>query len=329
MRMMSATAIFAVLVACSGPVPAQEPAEPHGVLIVANKRGNSVSRIDLASGAETHRTPSCDNPHELAVSPDRRHVALACYSGESLELFETAGLRPVGRIALGQGARPHGLVWHSGGTIVASAEGRGSIFTVEAPLSESPVVKEIGSGAPGPHLVAVDSAGTTVWGTIVASGVVVRYDLSTGRETARSELGGRTEAIALSPDEKSLWVGANESGKVYRLNPDTLEVEAELDAGRMPIRLAVHPRGGRVVSSNMGDGGLSVIDTTTNEVIRSPRVSGEMGAGQVTLVFSADGARLYAAETMRDTVAEIDFESGAVLRRLPSGAGGDGLAVME
>jgi len=177
--------------------------------------------------------------------------------------------------------------------------------------------------------VAVDSAGTTVWGTIVASGVVVRYDFSTRRETARRELGGRTEAIALSPDEKSLWVGANESGKVYRLNPDTLEVEAELDAGRMPIRLAAHPRGGRVVSSNMGAGGLSVIDTTTNEVIRSPRVSGEMGAGQVTLVFSADGSRLYAAETMRDTVAEIDFESGAVLRRLPSGAGGDGLAVME
>ena len=84
-----------------------------------------------------------------------------------------------------------------------------------------------------------------------------------------------------------------------------------------------------MVSSNAGEGGLTVIDTAANSAARSVRVSGEQGPQQVTLVFSADGERLYAAETATRTVAEVDFASGAVLRRLPSGDGGDGLAVFD
>src|SRR5690606_11210349 len=80
----------ALLAGCSAehaPAQAQRAGDVSGSLRVANKRGNSLSRIDLATGEPTHETNSCANPHELAVSPDRRHVALACYSGEELEIF--------------------------------------------------------------------------------------------------------------------------------------------------------------------------------------------------------------------------------------------------
>ena len=303
--------------------------ETAGTLLVANKRGNSLSRIDLATGAETHEVESCANSHELAVSPDREYVVLACYSGEELEVFRTADLAHIRRIELGEDARPHGVVWHDSGKLVASAEGRGSIVVVEDPLSESPAVREIGSGEPGPHMVAVDAAGQVAWGTIVSSGTVVRYDLVAGRETARRQLSGETEGIALSPDGSALWVGANAAGKVFQLDPGTLEVEGEVTTGRVPIRVAAHPQGRWVVSSNLGDGGLSVIDADSGEVVRSLPVSGSQGAGQVTLVFSGDGSRLYAAETMANAIAEVDFASGQVLRRLATGEGGDGLAVFE
>jgi DNA-binding beta-propeller fold protein YncE len=49
----------------------------------------------------------------------------------------------------------------------------------------------------------------------------------------------------------------------------------------------------------------------------------------VTLLFGDDGSRLYVAETATNTVAEVDFASGQVLRRLPAGEGGDGLAIKE
>ena len=49
---------------------------------------------------------------------------------------------------------------------------------------------------------------------------------------------------------------------------------------------------------------------------------------QVTILWSDDGQRIYVAETASDTVAEVDYASGKVLRRLLTGDGGDGMAIL-
>src|SRR5688500_15453449 len=93
MRIKATMAVMAMLAGCSGAeqrAHAQSSDEVFGTLLVANKRGNSLVRVDLASGARTHEVDSCANPHELAVSPDRTHVALACYSGQELETYRPA-----------------------------------------------------------------------------------------------------------------------------------------------------------------------------------------------------------------------------------------------
>lgn len=45
------------------------------------------------------------------------------------------------------------------------------------------------------------------------------------------------------------------------------------------------------------------------------------------ILFSSDGRLIYAAETGRNEVAEVEFETGTVLRRLKAGKNGDGLAI--
>jgi len=309
--------------------PGTGAAREGGVLFVANKQENSLSRIALGSGQETARVPTCGNPHELSLSPDGTHVALGCYGGTGLEIFRTADLARVTLVDLGEGARPHGLVWHANGSLIASAEGRGSVFMVAQPLSDAPQVTEIAAQAGGPHLLAVSADGRTAWGTAIPNGEVVRIDLARGEATHRQRLGGETEAIALSPDGSALWVGANADSKLYRLDPATLEVEAEIATGGTPIRVAVSPDGRQAVTSNLREGSLSVIDTTTGGLVRTIPVSGSADAGQVTIAFSGDGRRIYAAETFVNTVAEIDVASGEVIRRLPAGRGGDGLAIAE
>jgi DNA-binding beta-propeller fold protein YncE len=319
----------ALLLAGCGAGSSAVQAEDGKTLFVANKREASLSRIDLASGEETARAETCENPHELAISPDGRHVLAACYSGTALEIYSAADLSPAGRIELGAAARPHSAAWHSNGMIVAGAEGRGSIFVVRDPLSGAPQLTEIGKGEVGPHMVVIDEAGENAWGTIIPAGTVVRYDLAKGEVAARKRLGGRTEAIALAPGGGSLWIGDNDGAKVYRLNPQTLEVEAEVVTGPVPIRVLAHPGGDYVVTSNFGGGSVSVIDAASNSVVREILVSGGQAAVQVTLLFGDDGSRLYVAETATNTVAEVDFASGEVLRRLPAGEGGDGLAIKE
>lgn len=308
---------------------AQSPMAP--TLFVAAKRGNTLSKVDLATGKEVLRLPSCTNPHELATSPDGQHVALACYGGTSVDIFRTDSLAKLASIDLGTNARPHGIVWHANGDIYATAEGRKSVFWIKAPLSEARGLFESATGKDGSHMLAVSPDGRTAWTTDLGSRTVTRIDLVTRRAPLSVTVGEEPEGISLSPDGKTLWVSARGSNQAFALDPQTMEVRHTVATGRFPLRIAVRPQGDVAVTSDLQDGSLSVIDTATAKVIRTIAVSGLAEAEarfQVTILWSDDGKRIYVAETASDTVAEVDYASGTVLRRLPGGEGGDGMAIL-
>ncbi|MEE4318090.1 MAG: beta-propeller fold lactonase family protein [Erythrobacter sp.] len=321
------------LAACApaaGPVQAGADAMPP-TLFVANKRGNTLSKVDLATGEEVLRLPSCTNPHELATSPDGRQVALACYGGTSVDIFRTDSLARVASIDLGENARPHGIVWHPNGNLYATAEGRRSVFWIRDPLSETRALFEYGTGKDGSHMLAVSPDARTAWTTDLGSRTVTRIDLVTRRAPMSVTVGEEPEGIALSPDGKTLWVSARGSNQAFALDPQTMEVRETIPTGRFPLRIAVRPQGDVAVTSDLQDGSLSVIDTASAKVIRTIAVSSpeETEARfQVTILWSDDGNRIYVAETASDTVAEVDYASGAVLRRLKVGNGGDGMAIL-
>ena len=302
-----------------------------GTLFVANKFGNTLSKVDLATGQEVLRLDSCTNPHELATSPDGKHVALACYGGTTLDVFLTETLERVSSIDLGENARPHGIVWHDNGDLYATAEGRQSIFWIKDPLSSAQTF-EYGSGKQGTHMLVVSPDARHAWTTDLGSKTVTRIDLMTRRAPLSVTVGEEPEGIALAPDGSALWVSARGSNEAYELDPTTLEVRTTLQTGAFPLRLAIRPQGDFAVTSDLADGGLSVIDLTKREVVRQIAVSSPEQAEerfQVTILWSEDGERVYVAETASDTIAEVDFASGQVLRRLNVGDGGDGLAILS
>jgi YVTN family beta-propeller protein len=322
-----------VLAACA-PVEATREAGPQAMaptLFVAAKRGNTLSKVDLASGEEVLRLPSCTNPHELATSPDGQHVALACYGGTTVDVFRTDNLERAASIDLGANARPHGIVWHPGGDLYATAEGRRSVFWIRQPLSETRELFEYGTGKQGSHMLAVSPDARTAWTTDLGSRTVTRVDLVTRRAPLSVAVGEEPEGIALSPDGTTLWVSARGSNQAFALDPVTMEVRETVATGRFPLRIAVRPQGDVAVTSDLQDGSLSVIDTASAEVIRTIAVSSpaEVEARfQVTILWSDDGSKIYVAETASDTVAEVDYASGTVLRRLTVGEGGDGMAIL-
>lgn len=304
--------------------------EPAKVLFVANKRGNTLTKIDLASGETILDLPSCTNPHELATSPDGAHVALGCYGGTTVDIFSTEDLAKVKSIELGENARPHGVVWHVDGDIFATAEGRRSIFWIGNPLGDEEL-QEFGTNKDGSHMVAVGPDTRWAWTTDLSSKTVTRIDLRGSEDPLSVTVGEEPEGIALSPDGKSLWVSARGSDQAFELDPVTMEVRNTLDTGRFPLRLAIRPQGDVAITSDLRDGSLSVIDLANAKLVRTIAVSSPDEAEdrfQVTILWSSDGERIYVAETASNTVAEVDFETGEVLRRLATGEGGDGLAIL-
>ncbi len=108
-------------------------ADVDGALFVAGKFGNMLSKVDLESGAVVASVASCANPHELATAPGGAHVALACYGGQTVDIFRTADLERVASVDLGENARPHGIVWHAKGDLYATAEGRQASVWIRDP----------------------------------------------------------------------------------------------------------------------------------------------------------------------------------------------------
>ncbi|ASJ92616.1 hypothetical protein CBR61_11765 [Porphyrobacter sp. CACIAM 03H1] len=322
-----------VLSACA---PTAEPEASAGAampptLFVAAKRGNTLSKVDLATGREVLRLPSCTNPHELATSPDGQHVALACYGGTTVDIFSTGSLEKVASIDLGENARPHGIVWHTQGDLFVTAEGRKSIFRIATPLAAARQLFEFGTGKQGSHMLAVSPDARTAWTTDLGSRTVTRLDLVTRRAPLSVTVGEEPEGISLSPDGTDLWVSARGSNQAFALDPQTMEVRSTVATGRFPLRIAVRPQGDVAITSDLQEGSLSVIDTASAKVIRTITVSGPAEAEarfQVTILWSADGKRIYVAETASDTVAEVDYAGGTVLRRLKVGEGGDGMAIL-
>jgi len=189
------------------------------------------------------------------------------------------------------------------------------------------VISSIKTEQQGTHMVAVTSDGTTAYTSNIPAGTVTVVDLAGGKKLRDVAVGGRPEGIALSRDELVLWVGDLEGSRVQAFDTDTFDKLGEVKTGGVPIRVAASPDGRWIVTSNLGAGGLTIIDAVSRTHVRDVPLSGDQKAGQVTIIFSVDSRLLYAAETGSDVIAEVDVASGKVLRRLPAGKNGDGLAI--
>ncbi|WP_337660954.1 YncE family protein [Erythrobacter sp. Alg231-14] len=336
--MMRILAIGAAALSLGACVPGGEAAigdvqeaDQRATLFVANKRGNTLSKIDLETGEEVLRRDSCTNPHELTTSPDGQYVALACYGGKTVDVFETSTLDRVNSIELGDNAAPHGIHWHDSGTIYVTAEGRQSIFALFDPLSGPSKMIEFMTQKQGSHMLAIAPDESAAWTTDLGSRTVTRIDLVGDNAPVSVTVGEEPEGISLAPDGQTLWVSARGSNQAFALDPVTMEVRSTIETGRFPLRLAIRPQGDVAVTSDLMDGGLTVIDLASAEVVRSIAVSSPETAQdrfQVTILWSGDGSKIYVAETASNTVAEVDYATGTVLRRLTTGEGGDGLAIL-
>lgn len=316
----------AALLVCGG--SAEQPANPapaSGTLLVGNKGEDTVSFIDLATGRELGRAATGRMPHEIAISPDGRQAAVVAYGGHTIDIFDVGTRARARTIDLSPNEGPHGIAWLADGRIVVTTERSQSLSVVHT--AQNDAVRSVLTGQEGTHMVAVAPGGRRAFTANIGAGTVSVVDLAAGTRIRDIAVSGRPEGIALTPDGRTLWVGDLEGARVQAYDADSYERLAEVRTGAVPIRVLASPDGRWIVTSNLGDGSLTLIDARTRARVRDIAVSGARQAGQVTILFSADGHRLYVAETGRNQVAEVDLARGRVLRRLAAGAQGDGLAI--
>ncbi|WP_447756910.1 hypothetical protein [Sphingopyxis fribergensis] len=314
MRRPIAAALCALMLA--GPAAAE-------TLLVGNKGEDTLSVIALGSGEELGRLPTGKMPHEIAISPDGKQAAVVAYGSTTIDVFDVASRTKARTIDLSPNQRPHGLLWLSDGRLVATTEGSDSVAVV----APDGTLTSIATGQKGTHMIVVAPDNRTAYTANIAAGTVSVLDLKDAKKLRDLAVGGKPEGLALTRGGRELWVGDLDVPRVSIWDTATGEKIAEQPVDPVAIRVLASPDGKLVATSNIAAGTIGLFDAETRAPLRTITVSGEQAKGQVTLLFSADSKRLYAAETGHDKVAEIDVASGKVLRRIAAGKNGDGLAI--
>ncbi len=110
---------------------------------------------------------------------------------------------------------------------------------------------------------------------------------STLEVEATIEIGERPRGIGLSPDGAELYIAVSEENKIKVVDPVSLKIIREFEAGSDPETFAVHPNG-NIYISNEDDAKATVFNPKTGEQIAEIKV----GLEPEGVAISPDGKRV-------------------------------------
>lgn len=194
------------------------------------------------------------------------------------------------------------------------------VVTVRDSLSVPVVGATIGFRSDAPTVVSVSPDGraqavaaegsaviTASLGSLRATAVVRAVDTSI---VARIKLPEPAFGIT-TLSTGTAFVTLPASGRVARLDLETLAVTDMIEAGALPVGLAVDPARSRLYVSNQGVRTITAVDLATDQVVDTFHVTGE----PMPLAVSADGKMLFVA-TDAHRLYRLDVSAGTAVDSL-------------
>lgn len=173
-------------------------------------------------------------------------------------------------------------------------------------------------------MLAVTKDGSRVYTANITANTASIIDAgSAATATARKTIPvvSFSEGIALSPDEKEVWIGSAQNGGIAIIDTQSESVVATISPGTFAYRLVFTPDGRNVIVPRPGL--LAVYDAVTRVQLRTIPVSGS----PFSVVIADDNRTAYVAMGGPNRVIKLDLLSGAILGSLNVAPVPDGLAL--
>jgi YVTN family beta-propeller protein len=269
------------------------------------------------------------------ASDPRNTVFVVNRDSSDIAMIDLRTDRVVGRIALGELVEPHmAMVTPDGKRLVVAGTGRNEVILVD--LATLGLEARIPVGAGPEHLDVSEDSRTALVGNL-ADGTVSVLDLERGVERQRVTGFVQPHGLVFVPGQHKAYVSSFGAHEVA-----TLHLAAQVRVGRrLPVgsgslvaslgrfwrgsRGVVHPTptlDGRYVYAADGDSGqVAVIDTVTDEVVRTLRVGKEPWRAYP----SPDGRMMVVPNNGDQTVSILDARRHSLLTTLPAGPGMTGV----
>jgi DNA-binding beta-propeller fold protein YncE len=302
-----------------------------GTLIASNMTTGTAQLIDLATGASRAVFPTAVAPHEVAVSRDGRWAVVAEYGdrngvGKSLLVLDVVKGSVERRIELGTLERPHGLAFLPGDReLLVTSEARGLLAIVD--FASGRVTATLETGAEASHMVAVTPNGTVAATTNIRSGSISVFDLATRTRRGVYPVGTPVEGVAITPDGREVWAGANTAKQVIVLDAGSGRVAATIPGFGFAYRIAITPDGRTAVVTDPGLEQVHLIDVAQRSIRASIPIAAVGGtpASPQGITLLPDGRTAIVTLKGARQAIVIDIAGARVTQTVDTQGGSDGV----
>jgi YVTN family beta-propeller protein len=260
---------------------------PHGLCATADGRRlfttieseKTLKVIDTGSGKILDTIPLTGRPNECAATPDGRYVGVPIRDGNSVDIVDTTMKKVVKVLPVKE---PHNC-FNSGdpNLMYVSSMGGNEIDVIDLKKMDYSARVPVG-GIPRPYAVTNDqktlyTALTNLHGFVIADipsrKVVAKVELPAAPPlNCPLEVNTPTHGLALTPDDRQLWVTSLADSGVYVYDVATKQTSPLIHVGKCPNWISCSPDGQYCAVSNSDDNDTSIIDAHSRRVVARVKV---------------------------------------------------------
>jgi YVTN family beta-propeller protein len=279
--------------------------QPHGILYdatnhriyVANFISKSISVINPKTETVVKTIPVHTEAWELAYDPENRMLYVASNNVSGLRVINTTSNSVAGTLYTGCGT-VEGVVYDAGNDRLYAECPLTNTLAIVDPSSGLVLQKIRGFDGEGDNGIAVDPRTGDLFVGDWDSDTVTVLSGTTNAVLATVTVGADPDGTFYDAASHSVYVNLEYSDQVVVLNAASFAVEKQLPVGSVPHTVVFAPGLDAAVDSNWGSGNLSVIDSSTNDVVGT--LYG--GSGPWGIAYDPANGLLYVADELSASV---------------------------
>jgi YVTN family beta-propeller protein len=233
----------------------------------ADRKTDGIGVVDVVGQRLLRTLRGVSGPEQLVVSRDGRKLYVASEDTATAVVLEAATGRRIATLTVGH--EPEGVgISPDGRWVYVSSEAEHEVTVIDTQFDA--VVAGIPICA-RPRAVLFARSMPRAYVSCEQSGEVAVIDVQRHRERARFEvpgLGARPMGMALSPDERTLYVATGRGGTLVAFGTKARHrMLASVSVGQRPWGIGISPDGRRIYTANGPSNDVSIVDARTMKVV--------------------------------------------------------------
>jgi YVTN family beta-propeller protein len=327
-RFLIALAVGAVASAALLVADANHPTGTRGLLLI-DKLGGQIRFVDPVSYKERSAFKVATNPHDFALTADRKTAYVPLYGdgvygrnpnpGHEVVIVDVEAAKMIGSIDVAPYRAPHGIQIDANGTLYVCSDLDRKLLVIDSKARK--VTHTIDTEGTS-HWIGILPDDSKIYATNKNDGPFVSViDLKTHKLTGKIPVPGGTQGVAVSPDGKRVIVMASAEPAAVVIDPATDTIVDRVTLANQKAggyKAYFSPDGKYLLTMNLGSASINIFDAAN---LRGQQYTLTVGKDPMGFAFSTDGKTVLVANHGDGSVSMVDLTTKHVTGRFQAGTG--------